>query len=371
MRIVQLLVAVTQPMQRVRLRSLGSETGLALVAEAATGMQAAELALEFNPDLILCDEQILNDPATELFCLRRKADNISRFVVVTSGTTAPPSKRNIPISGVLPVNMPPSAMREQLLAIYRTPMQRGRGIRQDDLLPKVITGLEDRFVIVSNPDLNASQNLSDQPAEAMYGAVSAAVEPVPAHATMRLSRDAGRRRSSALRDRLETLLAEAKSETHQQGERDSVTGLPTSKVMGRALKALTDAGCPSAIVVVQIWSTTPRAIDSRVITAAFRSTSGALQANVRRGDVVCRLDDMTFAVVMPGLERESDIPAVDRICTAVDGILQNHRSDDRNIRFATGTGYWSPPMSPTEPFEEAWRGMLANRRDEKSRTVTP
>jgi GGDEF domain-containing protein len=158
------------------------------------------------------------------------------------------------------------------------------------------------------------------------------------------------------------MLAEAKLEVRQRGDRDAVTGLPTAKVMGRALQALNEAGCSSAILVARLWPAAPETVDAAAINAALRSMSGALQANVRQGDVVCRLDDLTFAAVMPGLERDLNEQPIARILAAINGILQSHRAEGRDIRLAIGTGYWLPPMNPAEPFEQAWHAMLSNRR---------
>ncbi len=355
MRIVQLLVAMSQPMQRVRLRALGGQVGLAVVAEAATASQATQLAAEFNPDLILCDAQILNDPATALFCRQRRADNISRFVLVSPGAAAPADPTTVPVSGVLAASLSPGAMRQRLLDIYSTPLKQRNSRGQVEQQPKDVSGLADRFMIVPQQ--------SSQSAQAAPGDTKTLGELDAARAAPEApSVAAGRRRRSPPRDRLERMLADAKVEVRQSGERDAVTGLPTAKVMGRAMQALNEAGCPSAILVLRLWSANTMSLDRQTVNGALRSTSGALQANVRHGDIVCRLDDLTFAAVMPGLEPQQDPQPIARIRRAIDGILEGHRADGLEIRLATGSGYWSPPMNPNEAFEQAWKNMLESRR---------
>jgi len=372
MRVARLLIAVSQPLLRVRLHALGSQASLAVVAEAVTAEQAADMALALNPDLILCDELIMNDSALERFLVQRTADNASRFVLISSGTAVPSPASEVPLAGTIPMSILPTAMREQLLRIYDSPMNGSSTSRHGGSIPRAVAGLEHRFVIAGEDDRN--QNMApwrEQRSAEVDDAVPATpeLEP-PGHATGG-GGIAGRRRRSKRRDRLESLLAEAKTEIRKHGERDSITGLPTAKVMDRALQALTEAGCPSAIVVVQICRASDGGEDPGAINSALRSTSGALQANVRRGDVVCLLDDMTFAVIMPGLDREASVQPIDRISAAVEGILRNHRIYDHDIFAATGSGYWTPPMSPTEPVEQAWRNMLASRQANESRTIRP
>jgi diguanylate cyclase len=171
-----------------------------------------------------------------------------------------------------------------------------------------------------------------------------------------------RRPRSSQHDRLAELLMLMQSSRSEEGT-DAVTGLGNKRTLGMALRALPNVNLPAAVVVVDLWYRLGTAPPTAALMqdAMLRAVGGTLRATVRQGDLICRLDGLTFAIVMPGLDKTTMAVPLQRIREAMSRLRLAPNEGSSEPLVAIGTGFWEPGLPPAHPLEVGWQAMLAQR----------
>jgi CheY-like chemotaxis protein len=357
---VRVLVALPSPMARMRLRGLAQVDGIEVVAEANSGAEAADRALDLQPDIVLCDERVADDAAMVAFYQHGMDGGACHLVLLMPDARAARLGRQIRVAATLAQDLPINQLADRLREVATTRNQ-SKGIKPAAPLPS----MAHRFSIGGSSAATFAGPLDrvDRMVIPAGEECSVPERNRPRSATTQLTtRNLGRprrRHHSETLDRLHARLAAMHAE--QLGQRDSVTGLPNLKVLGQALQALTAVGCPAAVMVVHLWRAPVPASDAD-LAALMRSVGAALLSNVRLDDVICRLDGPIFAIVLPGLEQGAEQKPMNRIVAAIDRSRQLQSSDLARWQLAAGLGFWQPLMQPEEPLAAAWAAMLSQRQ---------
>jgi diguanylate cyclase (GGDEF)-like protein len=312
-----------------------------------------------KPDIVLCDERMLADPAMQRIAISMAGASTGEFVLLAQNPVAVTSIGEVAVAATLALDTPLIALKESMVKIVGARLQR----ENPDAYKPVVASLDSRFAMARNYRFThaAPSDLSHrQPLDAAPDQSQPATGATPI--SMQPQADDGRRHASIIHNKLTMRLSEVQAQS--DGERDAVTGLPNSRVLGRALQTLTDVGYPSAIVVIHLWyaSATGTELSGNELSAVLRSASASLLANVRQQDVVCRIDSATFAVVLPGVVSNNQTEPVERIRHAVASTLRKYNSASGVLHAATGVGYWTAPQSATQPLESAWGAMIQELR---------
>jgi CheY-like chemotaxis protein len=360
MKHIRVLVALPSPMARMRLRGLAREDGIEVVAEATSGAEAADRALDLQPDIVLCDQRIADEAAMVAFYQHGMDGGACHLVLLMSDPHTARLGRQIRVAATLAQDLPISQLADHLREVAATRKQ-SKGIKPAAPLP----GMAHRFSIGGSSAATFAGPLDR--VERMVipsgeeSGVPECARPLSATTqltTRNLGRPSRRHRSETL-DRLHARLSAMQAE--QLGQRDIVTGLPNLRVLGQSLQALTTVSCPAAVMVVHLWRAPVPASDAD-LAALMRSVGAALLSNVRLDDVICRLDGPTFAIVLPGLEQGAEQEPMNRIVAALDRSRELQSSDLAGWELAAGLGFWQPLMQPEEPLATAWAAMLSQRQ---------
>ena len=377
----RVLLAMSSPLVRVRLRHvLLQDPSIILVGEATDGPQAAQVTLDRAPQIILCDERILADPSIEALFSPRMGKVNYRVVVVAANARTVNRAGPVPVVAVLPIDLPGEEMGGELQLALRVDVDHS----DPPLAPRRVAGMEHRFVSADNfqtddpmpgdKKTELLQRMPPQPGKRTptQGMPTQGLSRTPgsglthlstAGLTLRTTRLGGvsRRNQDAAQDRLSSLLRAIQSE--QVLQRDVVTGLANTKALGNALRVLPTVGHPAAVVVVDLWYAPGTSVpsDSRIQEGILRSAGAALRANTRQEDMVCRLDGMTFAIVMPGLDGGTAPTPLGRLREAMDRLRPATEERPYALSVALGVGLWEPGMPAALPLERAWRAMVAER----------
>jgi GGDEF domain-containing protein len=144
-------------------------------------------------------------------------------------------------------------------------------------------------------------------------------------------------------------------------ERDPLTGLPDNRALELVLSAVPAVNQPAAVVVLDVWSPLGAVGNLDAQKALLHSVGSALRVNVRRDDLVCYVKDMMFAVVLPGVEPLTAARPLHRLRLAMEYVRQPAHQRVQRLSMAVGVGFWHPNTPSTDPFEQGWRAMVAER----------
>jgi GGDEF domain-containing protein len=336
-----------------------------IVGEAGSGALAAERAVDCKPDILLVDDRILADEAIELFSRLQGTPPSCKFVLVTPNPQSVVNRGPVPIAAMVPLDTAGPWLRQRLDSVMRHAKIEPRppaSVR--------VAGMESRFVV--HPDVQApvptpisslaTSRLDRMPPDGEVMPLDSARPPLDEDlfATRRLD-SSGRRQTTEAGNRLSERLAATVHHLEQQ--KDSVTGLFNTKVLGGSLRTLAEVGYQAAVLVVHFWyrSSTGAPLAFGIEPRTIRTAAALLKTNVRHQDVVCRLEDFSFAVVMPGIAAETAPGAVQRVLAALNRLTGSQDGADAVLEVAHGIGYWAPPMTAAEPLDQAWRSMVADR----------
>jgi diguanylate cyclase (GGDEF)-like protein len=371
----RVFLAMSAPLPRARLRNLLLDAhNIEIVGEAGSGSLAAERAVDCKPDILLVDDRILADESIEMFARMQGNPPLCRFVLVTPNPQSVAYRGPVPVAAMVPLDTAGPWLRQRLDSVVRQakieplPAEAAR-----------VVGMEGRFVvhpdlkpgpkpsIVTSPLSHATRDLTRPPAGEDIASFSMRPPPhVDALATRRLDAG-GRRHTTEAGNRLAERLAATLS--HLELQKDSVTGLYNTKVLGGALRTLADVGYQAAVLVVHLWYTSKgdATLNFDVEPRIVRTAAALLMTNVRQEDVVCRLEGFSFAVVLPGITAETAPAAVRRVLSAFNRLTGSQDHHDAVLDVAHGIGYWIPAMSAAEPLDQAWRSMVADRNAQARR----
>ncbi|HVA92526.1 MAG TPA: diguanylate cyclase [Chloroflexota bacterium] len=138
--------------------------------------------------------------------------------------------------------------------------------------------------------------------------------------------------------------------------RDTITGLATAATLNRVLAALPAMEEPAAIVVIALWEnglTAPLPRDTH-LAGVLRTIAATLRAHVRHDDLVCRLEDQAFAIVLPH-PRSNAHQVPRRLRMALDELRRSSLADRSGLAVSMGFGFWEPGLPPSHPLEQAWQ----------------
>ena len=365
----RVFLAMSAPLPRARLRNLLFDAeNIEIVGEAGSGALAAERAVDSKPDILLVDDRILADQSIEMFARMQGTPPACKFVLVTPNPQSVAYRGPVPIAAMVPLDTAGPWLRQRLYSV----------VRQTRVEPRPpaavrVAGMEGRFVVGPNARLTAGPDVGTKrldgmprdltrPPDGVDVRVGAGERPVEADifATRRLD-GGGRRQITEEGNRLAERLAA--TVTHLEQQKDSVTGLFNTKVLGGSLRTLAEVGYQAAVLVVHFWYTSKSgaALNFDVDLKTIRGAAALLKSNVRHEDVVCRLEGFSFAVVMPGITAETAHGAVRRVLSALNRLTGSEGDADVVLEVAHGIGYWVPPMTAAEPLDQAWRSMVADR----------
>jgi GGDEF domain-containing protein len=371
---VRVLLAMSSPLVRLRLRHvLLQDPTINLIGEANDGPQVAQVARDLGPQIILCDERILAEPSLEAFFTPRVGKVDCRVVVVAANVRTVPRQGRIPVVAVLPIDLPADDMGPELQQAVQI------DLTEEKPAPTRVAGYEDRFVSADDFRQGADGRAGSgteilrrvtPPVEQhlpMPGMTRAPGMGLPQPPTggmiLRTTRLGGvsRRREHPAQDRLASLLKNIQGEQAQQ--RDSVTGLANTKALGNALRILPTIGHPAAVVLVDLWYAphTPVPSDPQAQAGILRAAGAALRAHTRSEDLICRLDGMTFAIVMPGLDATTAPTPMRRLRNSMEFLRQPTDERPYALAVAMGVGFWEHGIPPAQPLERGWRAMVAER----------
>lgn len=345
---VRVLLAMSSPLVRARLRrALQADETVLVVEEAGDAEQAVRGAMHSAPQLLLCDERIVMHAALgELFRTRKP---LYRIVLVSANPRVNLHAYPVPISGLIPLDMDPEEMGARLRFALRT-------ADEQPAAPPRVKGMEHRFVV--------AEGVAQRGSTLIGGATHALEDPDTVRAqarTVKLDTET-RRRQEPAQDRLAAVLRAMQQEGGLQ-RRDPVTGLANTKALGLGLRALPDLNHPTALVILDLWyaAGTQAPQSAAAQDDVLRGIAAALRANVRQDDMICRIDGMTFAIVMPGLDPKTAPGPLSRLRRSMSRLQFNATATGPGPVIAIGVGYWREGIPPSQPLEIGWQAMLAER----------
>lgn len=335
------LLAISSPLVRMRLRhALQTDPRFRIANVATDPAHAVEQIEAVQPELVVCDERMLQDPSVATLLQSRRAGAAHKVVLIAGNTRAYQREGGVPLVAVLPIDLPAEELSDRL---YDAGVAKPKAdpARQK---PQRVTGMEHRFMIADDPQR--------------------AAQTTPL-STGNLGRPqvANRRTRSALSDQLAAVLRNVQSDNSGQ-QRDPITGLTNTRGLGLALRALPNVNQAAAVVVIDLWYATDALVPANVAQqhAFMRGVGALIRANVRQDDLVCRIDGMSFAVVLPGIDPATAAFPTHRLRGALRGLkLPGSRSND-GLLIAMGLGFWQPGLPAAAPLDEAWQAMLSQRR---------
>lgn len=346
---IRVLLAMSSRLLRARFQQLLSQMpDITVIGEAVDGAQAAYQARQGRPDFVLCDPRMLEESAlAALFALG--PDKVPfKVVLVAAHALMPQHQGIVPVTAVLSAD----SSGEAILARLR---QLAGAVQARPAPPMV--GMRERFMI-AEPNPLAQGDLDRNATSRLPGAADQLVRSLSAPTdllTRRLDRTDTPRRDEAIQARIADILGGGTPHG------DSATGLRGIDDLSNSLRALPRTNHPAAILVVDVGfphSSHPSEADQQNV---LRSATAVLRANVRHLDLVFHLEEIAFAVLMPGMEMATSARSLRRLRGALDNFRRPNARRPEILRVAMGIGFWEPGMPPAHPLQQGWQGMLADR----------
>lgn len=333
---LRVVLALSSTLQRARVRAyLERASGIVLVGEASTAAQMVQLALAQHPHLLLCDIHILLDPLLDE--LRADLPQIKAALISTDGVHVTPSSAPVPVIGYLPLNLESDQVAPRLSSLIAGWGPRGTTGGLSPVREPARTDLSNRFTIVENaPAVRVPATTGPLHDEASYrGTERRHLGPSQAGLTAlftALVREGG----SALRDGL--------------------TGSANTPALTQALTFLPRVKCPTAFISVDVRQLLEgQAGDS----TALRRAAAAIRANVRQSDLVCRVDDTSFVLLVPGLDAATQQGFLKRLRVAIPQALPVTASlvnlDARKV--VVGVAFWEFGVAPLDALAHSRQAL--------------
>jgi GGDEF domain-containing protein len=352
MRPERILVAFQDPSTRDRIRALlAGEQNMTVVADADSGLETLARAVEHEVRTIVGDVAVVGDPAVEAE-VASYVDRVGcKVILATTSTADEMYSGSIPITATLPLDLPDKALGVLMRFALRSAVSAGRtkpvmsatSTRARDLWPQLDGTLADRR---AGSRAAAPRRRSS--------AANGGPAPEPS-----LSRGDTRRPVEAEMAELKGMLRSLQEDAVH--ERDPLTGLPDNRALELVLSAVPAVNQPAAVVVLDVWSPLGAVGNLDAQKALLHSVGSALRVNVRRDDLVCYVKDMMFAVVLPGVEPLTAARPLHRLRLAMEYVRQPAHQRVQRLSMAVGVGFWHPNTPSTDPFEQGWRAMVAER----------
>jgi DNA-binding NarL/FixJ family response regulator len=350
---ITVLLALSSPLTRRALRAvLQRAAGIAVVGETDDVTQVVQLAVSLRPDIILCDERLSVDlTVASLIKAQPRESMRPRFVLVAANPSGVRALDSSSFAAILPLSLTESEWSQRLAAAMASESQTA---------PPPVVGMQDRFTIVgehTTPERPGSWSTTTlagaptRPIEAPGRTGTGQVRPV------QTSRP--ERRKAPLTQEQQTALLHLRPGTGQQ-VRDATTGLANIHALELALLELPRFNLPAALVVVGLAYPRRQPPSATAVLPILRIVSAMLRANVRQEDLVCYLDQLAFAILMLGVERQTIAKPLRRIRAALREIDMPATSGLES-RTALGTGFWEPGLPPEHPVRTGWQAMLRDR----------
>jgi DNA-binding NarL/FixJ family response regulator/GGDEF domain-containing protein len=346
---VRVLPAMASRLMGLKIKQqLAAMPGVELVGEAFDAAQAVYQIQQGRPHIVLCDDRMLDQPEfSALFALGARKVPF-KVVVVAANAVMTQHHDNIPVEAVVSIEISGEALLARMQAIL--------GASRTRKAPPPV-GMRDRFMVAQPNPLAATPNESNSTARFNSPAnqVVRSLTTPPEVLTKPLDRSRTARRDEAVQAHISAVLGGE----HQH--RDSLTGLPGTDDLSHTLSALPAANHPLAILVMDVSFPAGPPPTEAEFYAALRSATAVLRTNVRHSDLVFHLEDIAFAVVLPGLDVSTSARALRRLRDAFDRFSQPNERRPQVLHVAMGIGFWEPGIPPAHPFQQAWQAMRADR----------
>jgi hypothetical protein len=326
--------------------------GIAVVGETDDVTQVVQLAVSLRPDIILCDERLPIDlTVASLIKAQPRESMRPRFVLVAANPSGVRVLGSASFAAILPLSLTESEWSQRLAAAMAAESQTE---------PPPVPGMQDRFTIVGDHaglERPGSWNTTTlagaptRPIEAPRGTGTGQMRPV----------QTGRpeRRKAPLTPEQQTALLHLRPGSGQL-VRDTTTGLANLHALELALLELPRLNLPAALVVVGLAFPRQQPPSATAVLPILRIVSAMLRANVRQEDLVCYLDQLAFAILMIGVDRQTIAKPLLRIRDALREIEMPATSGVAT-RTALGAGFWEPGLPPEYPVRTGWQAMLRER----------
>jgi len=366
--VARVLLAVSSPLIRVRLRhAIAPETRLHVIGEAADGGQAAELIQEQKPNLLLFDDRMILHPAVQALYANVRGKPHAKAVLVTPNVRATTNGGNVPIAAVVQIDLPAEELTARIVASLSI-------VEELDLIANqgpsdAVRKMQTRFMIVEDapPEPKAPTSMGGT-GGLRRNPTRDLIDRTRGLTSSRLSAPTSveRRLRKETHETLTAILQSMQTREDQE-QRDTLTGLPNKRALGMALNSLPRANQPAAVMVVDIWHTKQQPMPNEVTPASgvIRKAGHILRANVRQGDLLCRLDGLTFAIIMPGVDRTSSASPVRRLRNALTMLRLSLDPDEGEPAVSIGVGFWGQGQPPAFPLQRAWESMIAERESDR------
>ena len=300
--------------------------GIISLGITTEGAEAARWIHELQPLVILCDAPMLGHPDLLGLLAQHAARSLRHIVLVTAGAGTEAVPEAIPISTRLDVAMDAGVAARHLHELLEHPTAPGApdpASRSAGGTPRLLR----RVVLDPEPE----------------------VPPLPDQS--RIPRG---------HDPLSLLLKTIQRDRSQP--RDRVTGLATGQTLNRVLAALPALEESAAVVVIALWGkgvTAPLPEDTYP-AAVLRTMAAVLRTHVRHDDLVCRLEEQGFAIILPHPGSNAhQVPR--RLRMALDDLRRSSLADRSGPAISMGFGFWEPGLPGSHPLEQAWKAARSDR----------
>ena len=324
---LRVLLALSSTLQRARVRAyLERATGIVLVGEAANAAQMVQLALAQHPYLLLCDLSILLDPL--LAELHTDLPQIKAVLISTDGVQAALPGSPVPVIGYLPLNLDSDQVAPRLSSLIAGYGPRGTTGSLSAPREPARTDLSNRFTIVQNAQPpRASTPTGPLHDDASYRGVERRhLDPSQTGLTRMLTalvRDGG----SAMRDGL--------------------TGVANTPALTQALAFLPRVKCPTAFISLDVRLLLGGPQDDG---SSLRRAAAAIRANMRQSDLVCRVDETSFVLLVPALDVANQQSFLNRLRVSIPQALPitTNLTNPEARKIELGIAFWEFGIAPLE-----------------------
>ena len=402
--VTHVFLALSSPLVRIRMRhALANTFGIHVIDEVSDPVRAAEGIRACEPQVIVCDERMMTDPMLLGVLRGRRGQFAYRVVLITGNARVGEQLGGIQIVDQLPIDLPADELAQRLheAAISEMRPEKSAADQRSQSQRLRVTQAQGRFVIAEQPARTPSKTAPIVPPTVLFpnglpdpgmpratsnqaylaprgitSGLGARTEP-PAAAPPAMSRveaalsgrlngkytgSTCRRSRRATYERLAKVFRAMQAErTHLQ--RDDLTGLANTRGLGMALRALPNVNQPAGVLVLDLWYGS----DSHVPADPARqqiflsSLGSVIGGTVRQDDLLCRIEGMTFAIVLPGLDAETAPIPMQRLRRALANVRYPVGGGTGELTVAMGSGFWQPGVPSAEPLDRAWQAMKAER----------
>ena len=325
---LRILVVAHSAALRLRIRQLlGAEPTAALLDQTGDTAEGVRLAQRLQPHLILCDAAVAADPA--LFALFAGSAGRPAPKLVLLDDDAAQRKRSypVPLAALLPADLPAHELVAYLSTMIDLPQAAdiGTPLRSEPAARPHM------------PQIAARRRATDHG----WSPTSGAHEPAPHH-----------------------------NRTATPPPVPPIAGPLDQQALELAAQALMRALYPVSMLVVELCyvpgSVTPT--DTSTCMQLSQRLEATLRQTVRRDDLVCALESLTSAALLPGLLREQQGLIRNRLADAIQNAGFDHLEDGLQMAPAIGIVSWEPGQEEIDLLREARaagsaaRALLLRRR---------